>query len=175
MGISNLLTVLRGIIDSRAHLRHCRGQTAAIDAYSWLHKGCYAAATELCTGSDTDKVVRYCLRRIELLQRYGVIPYVVFDGNYLPMKAGTETNRAKERDKALNQGRRLLAKGDSSGAHSFFVKAVDVTPAMAREFIVELEARDISFVVAPCVCGGWSERNTRSLELAALPRKRPLG
>ena len=94
-------------------------------------------------------MVRYCLRRIELLQRNGVIPYVVFDGCYLPMKAGTEEKRASDRRRARKEGNKRLAKGDGAGAHSFFTKAVEVTPAMAREFIVELEARGISFVVAP--------------------------
>ena len=38
--------------------------------------------------------VEYCMQRIELLKRHGVIPIVVFDGAPLPSKGNTEHERA---------------------------------------------------------------------------------
>lgn len=37
--------------------------------------------------------IRYFMERIALLQQNGVEPLVVFDGDYLPMKAGKELER----------------------------------------------------------------------------------
>lgn len=60
-----------------------------------LHKGVYSCSTELCTGVPTHAYVQYCLDRIALLLRNNVKPYMVFDGGYLPSKAGTEDEREK--------------------------------------------------------------------------------
>ena len=48
-------------------------------------------APQLTSPYGTD--VKYAMHRIRLLQHYGVIPYVVFDGGLLPSKMGTETDR----------------------------------------------------------------------------------
>ena len=54
MGISGLLTVLKPIQVTR-HLSEFAGQTLAVDAYVWLHRGIYTCATELATGKSTKK------------------------------------------------------------------------------------------------------------------------
>lgn len=56
MGISGLLPLLKSIQRQR-HLSEFGGQTVAVDAYVWLHRGTYACATELATGKATTKCV----------------------------------------------------------------------------------------------------------------------
>jgi exonuclease-1 len=55
--------------------------------------GAFGCALELAQAKDTDKYVKFCMKRIELLKSNGVIPYVVFDGDNLPMKKNTEQER----------------------------------------------------------------------------------
>lgn len=54
MGISGLLPLLKPI-QVRKHLSEYAGQTIAVDAYVWLHRGAYACAPELVTGKKTTK------------------------------------------------------------------------------------------------------------------------
>ncbi len=41
------------------------------------------------------RYIQYAVNRIQLLRHYGIKPYVVFDGDRLPSKAGTEESREK--------------------------------------------------------------------------------
>lgn len=74
-------------------------------------------------------------RRVHLLLRHGVSPYLVFDGGYLPAKAGKEVERRTKREANMQRGMQLLREGNSAGAHQFFCKAADVTPFMAHQLI----------------------------------------
>lgn len=62
MGISGLLPLLKSIQLHR-HLSDFAGQTLAVDAYVWLHRGVYACATEIATGKPSTKSVFSCLSR----------------------------------------------------------------------------------------------------------------
>jgi exonuclease-1 len=84
-----------------------------------------------------------------MLQHFGVTPYIIFDGDYLPSKAGTETDRARRREESRRAGLELLNAGKTSQAYLEFQKAVDVTPEMARQFIDELKRVNVQYIVAP--------------------------
>ena len=84
-----------------------------------------------------------------MLIHFGVIPYMVFDGDYLPSKAATEVERAERRAESKRIGLDLHRSGKPSQAQSELQKAVDVTPEMARQLIEELKRDSVQYVVAP--------------------------
>lgn len=84
-----------------------------------------------------------------MLQHFGVIPYLVFDGDYLPSKAATEADRSKRREDSKKAGFELMNAGKPSQAYLEFQKAIDVTPEMARQLIDELKANKVQYIVAP--------------------------
>ena len=84
-----------------------------------------------------------------MLIHFGVIPYMVFDGDYLPSKAATEVERAKRREESKRKGLELYRLNKPSQAHLELQKAVDVTPEMARQLIEELKKAGVQYVVAP--------------------------
>jgi exonuclease 1 len=84
-----------------------------------------------------------------MLIHFGVTPYLVFDGDNLPSKAGTESERAKRREESKRRGLELYRAGKMTQAHQELQKAVDVTPLMARHLIEELKRMNIQYVVAP--------------------------
>jgi len=84
-----------------------------------------------------------------MLQHFGVIPFLVFDGDYLPSKATTEAERAKKREESKKLGMDLLHAGKTSQAYLELQKAVDVTPEMARQLIDELKKTGVQYIVAP--------------------------
>lgn len=120
-----------------------------MDAYGWLHRGTVACAIELAEGKPTRKYVDFAMNRVRMLIHFGVKPYLVFDGDYLPSKAGTEKERAVRRKESKRVGLELLKAKKISQAHLELQKAVDVTPLMARELIEELKAAGVPYVVAP--------------------------
>lgn len=89
------------------------------------------------------------MHRVKMLQHFGVKPYMVFDGDFLPSKAATEESRAKKRDEKKKLANDLLKAGKSSLAAQEFQKCVDITPEMASTLIHELKKLDIPYVVAP--------------------------
>ncbi|KAF5379053.1 hypothetical protein D9615_005997 [Tricholomella constricta] len=148
MGITGLLPALKSIQVTK-HLSEFSGQTLAVDAYVWLHRGVYACATELATGKDTHKYVDYAMHRVRLLRHHNIEPYIVFDGGPLPAKKGTEDDRKQRRDESLARGNALAAQGKHSQAREYYVKCIDVTPQMAFQFIKALRAESVPYVVAP--------------------------
>lgn len=84
-----------------------------------------------------------------MLIHFGVIPYIVFDGDYLPSKAATEVERAKRREESKKRGLELYRLNKPSQAHLELQKAVDVTPEMALQLIEELKKAGVQYVVAP--------------------------
>jgi len=84
-----------------------------------------------------------------MLIHFGVTPYLIFDGDYLPSKGGTEKDRAGRRKESKRLGLELLKVGKTSQAQLELQKAVDVTPEMARMLIDELKHHNIQYIVAP--------------------------
>ncbi|MCJ1483930.1 Rad2 nuclease [Schaereria dolodes] len=148
MGISGLLRSLKSI-QKPCNLRKFAGQTIGVDAYGWIHKGTVACATDLALEKPTTKFVDFAMNLVRMLIHFGVTPYIVFDGDYLPSKAATEEKRAKSREESKRIGLELHRLGKSSQAHLQLQKAVDVTPEMARQLIEELKRHNILYVVAP--------------------------
>ncbi|TFK46822.1 PIN domain-like protein [Heliocybe sulcata] len=148
MGITGLLPILKPIQTQR-HLSEFLGQTLAVDAYVWLHRGVYACATDLAMGRKTTKYVEYAMHRIRLLLHHKIQPFVVFDGGPLPAKAPTETSRKKRREDSLALGQELAKRGKRKEAREHFIKSIDVGTEMAFQLIKALKAEGIPYIVAP--------------------------
>ncbi|KAI4175825.1 MAG: hypothetical protein LQ343_001438 [Gyalolechia ehrenbergii] len=148
MGISGLLPLLKSI-QKPCHLKKFAGQTIGVDAYGWLHRGTVACAIDLALGTPTTKFVDFSMSRVRMLIYFGVNPYLVFDGDYLPSKAATEVERRKKREESRRLGLELYRMGKVSQAQQELQKAVDVTPEMARQLIEELKEIGVQYVVAP--------------------------
>ncbi|KAG5999931.1 hypothetical protein E4U21_006102 [Claviceps maximensis] len=148
MGVSGLFPLLKSI-HRHVELKKCHGETLAVDAYGWLHRAAYSCAVELGQDKPTKKYVKSAMHRVRMLKHFGITPYMVFDGDYLPSKAATELSRAKKREEKKKLAIELLQAGKSSQAAHEFQKSVDVTPEMASRLIQELKKMGIPYVVAP--------------------------
>lgn len=76
-------------------------------------------------------------------------PYLVFDGGYLPSKAGKEDEREAKRNSSKSKGMAFLRGGNRSQAMDCFQKCIDITPAMALKLIECCKKANIDYVVAP--------------------------
>ncbi|OTB12197.1 hypothetical protein K445DRAFT_321200 [Daldinia sp. EC12] len=148
MGIQGLLPLLKSI-QRPTELKKYDGETIGVDAYGWLHRGAVPCAIELAQGKPTRKYVDFAMNRVKMLKHFGITPYLVFDGGFLPSKAATEASREKRREECRKAGLELLKAGKPSQAHAELQKAVDITPEMARHLIEELKKAGVPYVVAP--------------------------
>ncbi|KAI0468151.1 hypothetical protein F4859DRAFT_216067 [Xylaria cf. heliscus] len=148
MGIQGLLPLLKSI-HRPTELKKYTGEIFGVDGYGWLHRGAIACAIDLAQGKPTQKYVDFAMNRVRMVKHFGVTPYLVFDGDFLPSKAATEASRSKRREEGRKLGLELLKAGKPSQAHQELQKAIDVTPEMARHFIEALKKANIPYVVAP--------------------------
>lgn len=122
------------------------GMRVAIDGNSWLHKGACGGASD-SVGAMAH--VRYCMDRLSRLIQAGLEPVVIFDGRKLPAKEVTRIARQLKRKELLERARAYENEGNSIKAQSLRAAAIEVTYEMQQDLIVELRARNISFLVAP--------------------------
>ncbi|RKP12751.1 PIN domain-like protein [Piptocephalis cylindrospora] len=148
MGISGLLPALKAV-QEKVHVSAYSGTRVAVDAYVWLHRGVLGCATDLALGRDTKRYVNYCMELVGMLRHHGVKPVLIFDGGHLPAKASTEQERYDKRQKSLKEGLALHKAGREREAAKKFQTAIDVTPVMARDLILELKKMNVEYVVAP--------------------------
>ncbi|XP_065536249.1 exonuclease 1 [Lathamus discolor] len=148
MGIQGLLQFIKEAAEP-THVKKYKGQTVAVDTYCWLHKGAYACAEKLVRGEPTDVYVAFCMKLVDMLLSFGIIPILVFDGCTLPSKKEVEKARREKRQASLLKGKQLLQEGRLSEARECFGRSVNVTHAMAHEVIKAARARGVDCIVAP--------------------------
>nr|CAB3224708.1 exonuclease 1-like [Phallusia mammillata] len=148
MGIQGLHRFVRDAVDD-IHIKKYAGKQIAVDTYCWIHRGCFACADKLAKKEKTDQYVKYCLKYVEMLEKYKIKPILVFDGCHLPSKSQVEEQRGKRRKENLERGRQLLREGNLSAARDCFTKCISVTPSMALEVMNAMRNRGVDCIVAP--------------------------
>ncbi|GMM27595.1 Rad2 family nuclease [Martiniozyma asiatica (nom. inval.)] len=148
MGVTGLLPVLKPIQEN-VSLERYRGKTVAIDTYSWLHKSVFSCADKIVKDEHTDKYWSYFKKKLDMFRHFGVTPYFVLDGDYLPRKGATEEARHQKRTEAKEQALEAQSFGNVKLAWSCFQKACDITPEIAKSCIEHFKKLNIKYVVAP--------------------------
>lgn len=152
MGVSGLLPLLRSVT-TEVSLDKYRGCKAGIDAHGWMHKAGHFCAKGLLNSppdlSALRKLSEWILRRIKMVQHYGITPVLVFDGARLPMKQTKEASRQMSREQSLKKAREIESSVGSQAAFQYYSKALDITPFMVWFVIQELKKEDIDYLVAP--------------------------
>ncbi|EHN00253.1 Exo1p [Saccharomyces cerevisiae x Saccharomyces kudriavzevii VIN7] len=148
MGIQGLLPQLKSI-QNPVSLRRYEGEVLAIDGYAWLHRAACSCAYELAMGKPTDKYLQFFIKRLSLLKTFKVEPYLVFDGDAIPVKKSTEFKRRDKRQENKAIAERLWACGERKNAMDYFQKCVDITPDMAKCIICYCKLNGIRYIVAP--------------------------
>lgn len=148
MGVPRLLQLLKPAgIDT--HLSDHGSCTVGVDGYAWLHRSVTCCAEQLALEMPTDKHVRYFETRVRSLLHHNITPFIIFDGDHLPAKAGVENERSANRAKSLELGKKLLKQGKRRDAYKQFVSGVNVSPAMAAQVMTMLDRIGVQYVVAP--------------------------
>ncbi|KAI1305288.1 Exonuclease 1 [Halotydeus destructor] len=151
MGIQGLhklvCDAIRPIKDIKEELS---GQTAVIDGYAWIYKGCYFRGDKIYFNEDgSDCYVKYVMNNLDSLIASGLKPIMVFDGMKLPAKEVTTEKRRLLRQKVIAEAEALMKKGQEAKAREKLRSTVAVTQEMARKVIAALREKNIQYIVAP--------------------------
>ncbi|KAL3236581.1 exodeoxyribonuclease DIN7 [Nakaseomyces bracarensis] len=148
MGIPGLLPLLKNI-QVRTTIAKYAGMTLGIDAYAWLHRASVTCPYELVMGKPTDKYLKYFIKRLDMLKKLGINPYLVFDGDYLPVKKATEFKREQYRLLNKEKALELYKLGNREEAELNYRKAVEITPEMTKCIMEYCQDNNIKYIVAP--------------------------
>ena len=148
MGVSGLLPLLKSI-HRHTTLKSYAGQTLGVDGFGWLHRGAVACSYQLGFDIPTTQYVAFFVNRVRMLLDFGITPYIIFDGDSVPSKAGTNAKRRKDREEARARGLALARCGKKDLAQQEFQKSVTVTPQMTFEVIEAMRRMNVRILVAP--------------------------
>jgi exonuclease 1 len=152
MGIPGLLSLLSNdLVD--IDMRVLKGKTVGVDGYSWLYKSASTCAVGLYQDPRREDVIRayisYCTKKCQMLLKWGVRLYFVFDGEEHPMKAETTRKRKEMKERIRKEIERHIRHGRKKEALGMMRRCVKVDKEMVRNLISELEAMGIPHIVAP--------------------------
>lgn len=148
MGIKGLWKEVQPVCRA-GHISQFRGMRVGVDTYCWLHRAVISCTMELATDRPCEKYLSFMMSRVDLLLRYGVTPVLVFDGDSMPMKRGTDAERKNKRSRALCEAQELLNQGAVEEALRLFEKSLEVTTEVAYSVIRVMQDRGIECIVAP--------------------------
>ncbi|XP_021927071.1 exonuclease 1 isoform X2 [Zootermopsis nevadensis] len=89
------------------------------------------------------------MKLVNMLLSHNIKPILVFDGQHLPAKAGTERKRHESRQSSRKRAAELLRAGQRDEARNFLKRCIDITHNMALALIHECRRRNVDCIVAP--------------------------
>lgn len=148
MGIKGLLPLLAPV-SKRYHLGSFAGLKVAIDGFVWLHRVSFRYPVEIIKDPSTKVILPYIMSRINAIRKCGLTPIVVFDGQALPAKLITNSQRKVERQENLKIAQQLEREKRLPEAFTYYQKAVSITSATVFTWIKELRSAKIEYIVSP--------------------------
>lgn len=149
MGIQGLLGLLDLYFEDTHIEKVFRNKTIGIDGYAWLHNSLYSIPDDFENTKNYNFLINYFHEKILLLRRFKIAPYIIFDGNYLPMKSKEEKQRNNKRLKSRDEYKSFCENNNKEGARRKLIESIDVTPDMAKFVIDHLIKLRVQYVVAP--------------------------
>eukprot|EP00792_Barthelona_sp_PAP020_P010124 TRINITY_DN339_c0_g1_i1.p1 TRINITY_DN339_c0_g1~~TRINITY_DN339_c0_g1_i1.p1 ORF type:complete len:690 (-),score=192.28 TRINITY_DN339_c0_g1_i1:1085-3037(-) len=150
MGIQGFLQVVSPSIEKK-HLKDFSYKTIGIDGFVWLHRGAVLNAGDLMRNPKRyhSSYINFFKNRINLLRKYHIKPFIVFDGKNIVMKKNENDQRKLRRQKALKEAQNYDALGDINQANKYYQRALSITDDMVTNIFNLLVTENIPFVRAP--------------------------
>lgn len=150
MGIKKLLTILDIVREGKIQEYH--GKKVGVDGYAWIHKCLYNSGHEYVVHKDKSTYFTKIFKMFVNLLDRGIKICVIFDGDKLPSKQGTEDKREGLREEKKVLANLYLQQGNHELANKKLTECIDVTPQLAFEtyqFLRQKMKLDFEVIVAP--------------------------
>ena len=148
MGIDGLLVQLKPVLRTH-HISEFEGKTVAVDAMSWLYRGCYSCAYEICKKIPTKAYLQYSYRMIDMLRRHGIKPIIIVDGRSLLAKERTQNLRNAQKQRAKETADRLMQEGDEAEARKLYSRCIKVKAEHIYSLIDLMRSMNVDYLMAP--------------------------
>ncbi len=148
MGIEGLPNLVSSACRT-THISIYENKTAAIDAMSWLYRGCYACSFELNTKVPTKDYVLFIYKMLGVLSRNNITPIMVFDGKNLQAKRMTDEKRKKLKKENKAKADEHMQKGEIKEAKKYYSRSLHISKEMIYLVIDVLREMKIDCIVAP--------------------------
>lgn len=148
MGINSFLPCLKNATRP-VGFGDLSGKILAVDGFSWLHKSVFTCPEELSLGKPTDNYINFLEKRIGILQSFGIQIFMVFDGNSLEAKKGTNDKRRVERLNNRIKAEQYKKANQHFKARDHYARSASVTPEMCKSWINVCKNYKIPYIVAP--------------------------
>lgn len=150
MGIKKLLTILDIVREGK--IQDYQGKKVGVDGYAWIHKCLYNNGHDYVVHKDKSTYFTKIFNMFVNLLDRGIKVCVIFDGDKLPSKQGTEHKREGLREEKKVLANLYLQQGNHELANKKLTECIDVTPQLAFEtyqFLRHKKKLDFEVIVAP--------------------------
>ena len=148
MGICGLLPIVASRL-VRRHISSYKGQRIGIDGHAWLYQILPAVAEELFFKVQTKRHVAMFEDKVRQLERQGVVPVVVLDGDVLASKEETNRKRRARKEKSRQEAEYWLARNDPAKAKAFMRQCISVTREIVLDIARVLERMNVEYIISP--------------------------
>uniref|UniRef100_A0A7E4W7Y1 Exonuclease 1 n=1 Tax=Panagrellus redivivus TaxID=6233 RepID=A0A7E4W7Y1_PANRE len=149
MGIKTLLPSLKRAF-SPGSIEAFANKTIGVDISCILHRAFSGCAQEVARNETSDFYITFVRRYIDLLLRYNCHVILVYDGQPLPSKRGTNASRTSRRESNLQKAEALVLQGNSNEAYKYFQSATSITSVVVEHTIAEFsKIPNVDILVAP--------------------------
>ncbi len=150
MGIKKLLTLLDIVREGK--IQDYQGKKVGVDGYAWIHKCLYYTGHDYVVHKDKSTYFLKISNIFNGLLKRGIKICIIFDGDKLPSKQGTEDIREGLREEKKELANLYLQQGNHELANRKLSECIDVTPQLAFEtyqFLRQKMKLDFEVIVAP--------------------------
>jgi len=148
MGITGLLPIFKPAF-RRSHIKSYTGKRIGIDGHAWLHQILPSIAVELYEKRETERHTHLFLAKVRALEKHGIVPVVVFDGDYLPSKEKTAILRRETKEKYRREVEFYIRHNQIPRAREYMKRCVSVTPEVLLSILKVLVANRIEYIISP--------------------------
>lgn len=148
MGITGLLPYLKHAITSKP-LSTYKNTTIGIDGHSWLYRIAPIIAQELFYQIPTTKHINLFRQKLMVLKSHCIKPILIFDGDRLPSKDVTNSQRAEKKEQTYQMILTCLNNNNVHKAKELMKQCLILTDEILYGILEMLRLENIEYIISP--------------------------
>ncbi|KAH9410603.1 XPGI domain-containing protein [Ordospora pajunii] len=148
MGISGLLPIVLPKLVKK-HISSYRSHRVGIDGHGWMYQVLPCVAEELFFKIPTRQHISLFEAKIRHLEKQGITPVVVLDGDSLLSKEETNMRRKVKKEHSRKEAEIWLMKNNPTKAKACMRQCISVTKEIVLDITSMLERINVEYIISP--------------------------
>ncbi|KAM0671736.1 putative exonuclease [Ordospora colligata] len=148
MGISGLLPIVLPKL-VRKHISSYRSYRVGIDGHGWMYQVLPCVAEKLFFKIPTKQHISLFESKIRHLEKQGITPVVVLDGDSLLSKEATNMRRKLKKDRCRKEAEAWLMQNNPIKAKACMRQCIYVTNEILLDITRMLERINVEYIISP--------------------------